>query len=542
MKTSNDCLLPCLPVAPLMPRPPAVCYHSELFSSSRHHLGIYRAVVVACRYRLPKQLLEISNLQSRLYNALSQVVGRHPMLRVGIARQDSSHSVFCHVPELDLRRQVEFETLIAGEDLDEVEDGRVYDDSLGCAIGRRLNRCWQDIETRPPWALVVVGARITGERVRAPPGAVDIIFAFHHSLMDGVSGRIFHEALLDALNNSPSSISSSSHHILSFPDPPILPEGQTAVVDFTVSPSFVVHTLWAEFGPRFLKPGRSPIWHGRAIDFSLPYETIVRPVFYDADVLDSLLVSCRLHSATITGLFNALTAAILASHLVPADDETAPPLLAASTPISLRPFMAASADPALRDSLRCLITQQTHRFPPEDTRYFTAGGLVDGDDNDDAAVWRLAARVTKELTDRTATLPADTITGLMSYVSDWHTYWRSKDGQPREESFSVSNLGVLGSRREQQPANNGGKAGDNGDEETCAVADAVVHITHALFSNGAMVAGPAIGVNLVSAAGGCLGLTLSWQRDVVDEGLMQRLEADLRDMPRRLHETGSFFN
>ena len=475
---------------------------SEHFSSTRHHIGIYRCVTVTCRYQANASSAAQAQLDTaKLYPALATVVAAQPMLRVGILGQDTNKAHFSHLKEVDLRNHVFFKTLAC-------ESAEKYEALVAEQQGWHHDQLWPDLETRPPWRLAVLQP---GPDINQEIQSVDLVFAFHHSLMDGTSGRRFHELLLAALNDpsQPSCSSPDAPHLLSFPNAPKLPEAQEDVIPFTNSIPYVAKTLWTELGPDMLKPRKIVPWHGKAIDFSIPHKTRVRPVDIPHEVIGSLLKACREHSTTLTGLFHALTLVSYARNL--ATDEAKS--FAASTPINLRPYFGPNADPELKDLLRCLITSFSHEYSAE------AVAAVRRPETDlDALIWQNAKRIKTELVERLATLPKDDINGLLKYVGDWFDFWEKKKGKTRSESWEVSNIGVL----PRPPP------------------DATWAITRLLFTNGSMVAGPALGVNIASAEKGILTAGISWQDTVVPDELVDSLERDLKAYPQRLHETGKF--
>ncbi|KAH7310523.1 alcohol acetyltransferase [Stachybotrys elegans] len=472
------------------PTPLRPLSHIERFSSTRHHLGIYRCVVVTCRYHASHPLTP-----SRLYAALAVLIRAHPMLRVGILNQHTSTPCFSHVPEVDLRNHLDFRPVetVASRDEYEAEVAKVQ--------GWRHNQLWQDIETLPPWQLIVL----------TPPAGMfaqhtyDLVFGYHHSLADGTGGRVFHELLLTALNQP--SQPPSSPHSLSFPTPPLLPEAQQDVIDYKSSPTFVLGAIWSSMAPAWLQPPKQPIWHGRHIDYSLPYITRVSPVDIDADTLSSLLKACRRHSTSLTGLLHALALTSLSLHLPAADA----PAFVSATPINARPYLSPSANPDLLHTLRVLISSQSHSHSSS-----VVAAFRDPAADLDALIWSNAQRIKNELTERASTLPLDDPISLTRYISDWFAYWRKKDGQPREDSWEISNIGAI-----KEPGTD-------------------TAISRILFTNGAMVAGPAIGLNVGSVAGHGLTIAISWQDAIVPDSVIQQLSSDFAAFTTRFHKTGKF--
>jgi hypothetical protein len=117
---------------------------------------------------------------SLLYPGLAKVVEAQSVLRVGIFGDDSNHARFSHVTEIDLHDHVAFKTL-------ECETGTQYESLLA---ERHHDQLWQqDVESPSPWRVAVLQPSSNLEEVAFQV----VIFAFHHSLMDGLSGRRFHE-------------------------------------------------------------------------------------------------------------------------------------------------------------------------------------------------------------------------------------------------------------------------------------------------------------------------------------------------------------
>ncbi|KAG5916473.1 hypothetical protein E4U42_007652, partial [Claviceps africana] len=131
-----------------------------------------------------------------------------------------------------------------------------------------------------------------------------------------------------------------------------------------------------------------------------------------------------------------------------------------------------------------------------------------------AAVWSIARDLKTHLAARTRTLPRDDPCALLKYVPDWFDYFRAKDGQPRPESWELSNIGVF--HPPHLPPASPAPA---------------FSFSSAYFTNGAMPVGPVLGVGMASVAGGGLTVGLSWHGGAVSEALMAGLVEDLERQP-----------
>ncbi|KAL7921860.1 alcohol acetyltransferase [Trichoderma austrokoningii] len=489
---------------------------SELFSSSRHHLGIYRCVTVSCRHLHP-QSLDGAQISPAFFAALASIVQEQPILRVGIAGEDSSNAHWTYIPQLDLKDHVSVQ-VVACETVQE------YEDKVAEHQGREHDRKWHDLETRPPWRITILRPSSSSSNenesvLQQQLGSQeDVFFSFHHSLLDGTSGREFHEMLLSALATTHQTQDKEDFPTeLSFPEPPSLHEPVEAAINFTLSWRFMLGILWNHFGPWFLKPKPQPVWNAKPIDFALPYKTRIKPIDISAETLAVLLDACRKHSVTLTALLHSLVLTSLAKRLSSSSSAAESPAFQSGTPISLRPYLARKPDDKTSASppLRCLVSTCIHKFSPKAVSSLRA---PNADIN--SLIWENAAQVRKDLAAKLALTPKDDITAMFKFIGNWIEFWQSRDGKARTESWEISNIGVL---KNAEATTNGPRA------------------TRMLFSNGAMVAGPPIGVDVASVAGSKLTISLSWQDKAVDEALIDQLRSDLRGYAAKLAETGSSF-
>lgn len=453
-----------------------------MYYAARDHLNIYHSAACLARYTpTSASSTSPSDISGHFYASLASVVHSQPMLRVGIANTSNANTAyFTYLPSINLESHVRVTTVSAAtEAAFAAESARIQAQAHG--------EKWQDLETTSPWRLVIV---------RSDSDAIafeDIIFVFHHSLLDGMSAKLFHKHLLTALNTI-STTDDSTPHKLTFTAAPDLPLGQEDTVPATMSLPFMLRTLWSELAPSYLKPKPTPIWAAKDVTLSVPNITRLIPVDISAADTKQLLAACKSHNTTLTALLHALILSLL-SRRFPSSKFTC------ATPMSLRPY---SSDPK-SETLRNLIT----------THHTDLSASTD--------IWSSAAHIRSDFAARLASLPANDVTMLTKYVSNWNDFLRKKDGSPRNGSWEISNVGVLSP---------GAAAADAG--------DAKYKITRVLFSNAGMPTGAAIGVNVVSVADGPLGISLSWQKDIVDDELVEYVASGLRKLVDGFCARGEF--
>lgn len=465
-------------------------------------MGIFRRVTVTCRYQRTSAISK-SEFENELYHALGQVVASQPMLQVSILDEDSNAAKFGHLHEINIHDHVAFKDLNCKTS--EEYGAALLEENEAC-----LATLFPDVASQSPWRITVL--KPSDSAVAPSLNFYDVMFSFHHSLMDGTSGRRFHELLLQALN-SPGKLQegASSNHILSFPEGQKLPESQEDAIPFTNSISFVVQAFWNELAPSALKPRRDIPWHGKPTDYKLPNKVHVRAIDVVPKDVDKLLVACRQHSTSLTGLVHAFALVSFSRHLSEAEGVT----FACSTPINLRPWFGPSADPNHKELLRCLITSHTHSLEGELVREVRASGNEDLTD----VIWKIARRMKSEISAKTVSLPHNDVGGLIKYIGDWFGMWKRKEGGPRSDSWEVSNIGKLVNKSDQP---------------------AEWSVSRVLFSNPAMVTGPAVGINVASVEGGALTATISWQDTIVPDELGDTIRRDFIAFVKCFSECGKF--
>ncbi|KAJ8124463.1 hypothetical protein O1611_g9177 [Lasiodiplodia mahajangana] len=131
------------------------------FHTARHSLGILRAVIVTCRYKVSAAYLQRRTLSLRdvIESALATVVLRQGMLRVGVTGEDTKEPAFVHLNTIDMRRVVEWKDITAPDNTQSAKvegEKQHYEDRLLRSLERYHEVLWEDLANRPGWKIVSV--------------------------------------------------------------------------------------------------------------------------------------------------------------------------------------------------------------------------------------------------------------------------------------------------------------------------------------------------------------------------------------------------
>ncbi|KAI0815794.1 hypothetical protein GGR55DRAFT_362584 [Xylaria sp. FL0064] len=520
------------------------------YNTARHNLGILRAVIVTCRYRIPaaRARRQAVSLHDALENALAHVVLGQAMLRVGIAGEDTKEPAFVYLKTIDMRRMIEWKEIIisaarpkgqtgmGNEGVSGKEQEKAqYEDRLLRSLEKYHEPLWEDLAGKPGWKIVVHHDPRQFSALQSPqsPSAdhvtqddnvmlfIDISFCFHHAYADGRGGYIFHGDLQRALNNAarPAEL---RNHILHLPTPPVLPPPMGTLIPFSLSWGFILRMVCSEILSALPVPlslrrllglelNEADIpWTGAPIDGSNP-KIHIRTLFKIEDEvqLKGILAQCRNHKSSLTGLLHALIARSLARHV---KDRA----FRSMTPISLAEY----ADPNIAgltftpsETIHCLVTGLSSDHDLDAVqRLQRSQGEKDVPVSDDAAVWAFAQDMTAHLRAKTSSLPRDDILALSGLIGDWHEFFRKKFGKPRDGTWELSNLGSLSAA----------DAGISGPEN-----GGPWFINHAIFTQGNAISA-ALNINVAGVVGHGIHVTVSWQDGIVDVDLVSRLTSDLQ--------------
>ncbi|KAI1436160.1 hypothetical protein GGR50DRAFT_653003 [Xylaria sp. CBS 124048] len=529
--------------------------HSK-YHTARHSLGILRAVIVTCRYRTSAIYLRQKSLslQDVIENALTTVILGQPMLRLGIAGEDTKDPTFVHLKTIDMRRMIEWQELITPDtrqtentsskdgskkDVDRKHEEARYEADLFRSLEKHHRLLWEDLTVKPGWKIVVHHdpRQLNPFQPPGPPGlereekgptdvllSFDIAFCFHHAYADGRSGYIFHKNLQQALNNAtrPPEL---QNHIFHLPKSPTVPPNMETLIPFSTSWSFMIRAVWEHLlyptiASSFLKHlfnltnVTDTTWTGAPVDASNTMVHIRMLFQLEGEArLNKILAVCRSHGTSLTGLLHALIGRALARREGNRSFRSV-------TPIALSSYVDRSIAGAAftpGTTIHCLVTALTCDHDLDSVQRLGDGGT---------GTWAFAKNMTARLRAKAASLPRDDILALSPLVGDWHEHFRGKFGKARESSWELSNLGSLSAVDAGVP------------NSTTGSGDGRWFIDRALFTQGAKATGAALNVSVSGVVGRGVWATVSWQDGIVSIDLAEAIASDVQAWIDELGETG----
>lgn len=468
----------------------------EKYYSARSSLGLYNSVIVTGSYSTDQPYAQ-EELHSAISRAVLGVIACHDILRCCIQGDDESKPVFVLSDDLDITAMISLRTI-------------TKDQSVIQHLEELHDQAWRQQNETPPWRIGLLWpdqSRPSGIAVTK----VDIAFVFHHALADGLSGAAFHSCLLQKLNE----LSFCSNAVAKSPSPDKLSVVAPVekLISFHNSLLFLLREVLQEYGPSWLFGRQTQYYSGAdcGVSATCPYTTHLRLLEIDAEEVQSLLRQCKIHSVTMTSLITASLVISLAINLPSARS------LVGSTPYTMRGVSGTG----FQD-----LCNQTSGF---DTTY-------DSTDLDDIrqystsdmslltnTLWSIAARHTSQLKSTQSAIHKDNPVGLLPYVSDFHTFFTKKLHRKREKSFEVSNLGLVPFSPSSRLAAPDPTTDHTPTSHRPSTGDRRWRIEKAVFSQGAAVVGPALALSCASVRDGPMTITMSWQENVVEEGIVEKV-------------------
>ncbi|KAH6994980.1 alcohol acetyltransferase-domain-containing protein [Ilyonectria destructans] len=488
---------------------PFECFQSALFT-----LDLYCGTSVICRYGIPENLRDRSlheKLVEFFENAVADTIIQHPLLQVGLTDRDTKRPAWIQLDHIDLSKQIEWRV---------IDESEKHDAIFKKTLQEQLDTKYESPETRPSWRIIV--SRLDAE-------LLEVMFVWSHLITDGTGGKIFHETLFQSLNKVRDETSESicvNHLVKPTATPQNLPPPQDSICNFTISPVYAVFLLWNEFKPKMFTPTLAP--HKlRAPIHLTPTGTQSRRLCIDNVTLQNVLVACRAHKTTLTGLLHGICLVSLVSLL---KDET-PATLYSETPLNLRRFIPSGPPgyPEFEPSktIGNYVSKMDHVHDQAlvtKVRDLARGGSTESERIAalEDVMWSVSTTVREELQGKLDLNLKNELCGLMKLVGDYRDYFKGQMTKPRHSSWLVSNLGVI-----------------DGGLPSAASPDKQQDWTmeRAYFALGANTMGSTLTISPLAVKNGPLMIGVSWQNETVDvslgEGAVAGLETWLNHIGSR---------
>ncbi|KAK6336947.1 hypothetical protein TWF718_009736 [Orbilia javanica] len=301
-----------------------------------------------------------------------------------------------------------------------------------------------------------------------------IAFIWHHVIGDGRSGLAVHQSLLESFRLFEDDIDCKSNR------------PTTASLEFTcvpTSPKPLFLPMEKMLPNSSAPPAPAPLqglkWAGNFYNDKSPILTKLGHIRVSANSVQRILSQCRKHGTTMTALLQAIVAKSLLNK-VPSDR------IRTAVAVSLRRFF----DPKLEidDSVMGLwISTYTTEY--HKTQFSQNAEKLD-------SLWKISQQNTAQINGVMANHGKDVeIMGLMG-VHDYSAAVKSRVGQPRDNSFGLTNLGIFR-----------GVSTVEGQED--------IAIDDMFFSQSCHANGAAFQICIVTVQGGDMNVVFNWQEGVV---------------------------
>ena len=331
-----------------------------------------------------------------------------------------------------------------------------------------------------------------------------VIWAYHHAIADGTSGKIFHRDLLRILNSgdledgdAPSPIvflnrPDGQEHIVSFP-PPL-----ESVFTPSLGLGYILKACCNEYLP-FTLDANLKLWScgtqpAKQECFIPPtgLRTELHTLRISNEVVLGALNEARKHNTTISALLEALLSlAIL--EVFPSHD-------------AVRVILVFSARRWLGDKLAAYggADNVLGLYVIQDSQDFTRATLSSSPGEQPLAGLWAAAKWAKDRIDQVIdTRGKNTLGALLRFVTSFDYHFKSKIGKHRGEGLEVSNIGVF--------------------EGEASGAGTKWNISEMRFAQSASVVGVALTCSVISVYGEAMCLGFTWQEGVASREEIEKV-------------------
>lgn len=535
----------------------------EQYTSYRHNFKQYFAVAFAGVY-LPTGLDPSSSEnvpfdKARLYAPVAKLVSEHPSLALIIkneSRLDVPHE-FELLLELDVSRNIIYSPVVTEKEpsIEDLKKSAIELDSIDSnpvilkTISDRLSIQFDLIDEIPPWRLIVSPAKLTSKDGTITYGS-HIIFAFHHSLADGTSGKLFLNALLEVLNNQYQDKTVSESSIAKLPLTTLIPPPLEETMPLPTSFRRITTALLQDMGwlPAFKHWSGAPVLdtiskNAVGID---QYRIQVKILRVSAQNAATLLSKAREHKVSITSLISSI--GVVALHLTlkrwygnssglpkkeqyPGNFEG----LQCSIPKNLRPIMKKhKADtkftflPFLEDAMGVYVCSIDHNLSISFIEPILLANKDNTEEAEKSAVWETAKQIKQTINDHAKTDNKNLDTGLLKYISSFPKFFKKKVGGKRKGSIEVSSI-MAGPDKSVSTVPKDGSS-TSAIAATAGTPERPYALKNLLFAQTASGATAPINVSLISFKSGDMCISFSWVTASVEAKFVDYFEAKFQEL------------
>ncbi|KAL1962165.1 hypothetical protein VTN77DRAFT_511 [Rasamsonia byssochlamydoides] len=438
----------------------------EEYSTARHHLRFYFNVAVTATYRLSEgAVLPIKN---HIYRACEILIAQHSNLAAIPVDEGTRAPYFARLPEIDLDKCVSFQqrsqNYAASHDPEQPSRDVELDELLQIQHNTPFS------PGLPYWRLCILTDPADVRQFTA-------VFVYHHAIGDGSSGKAFHNTFTRALREVQLLPSGVAKNPVIPPTSPLLPSLEE-VMPLPVSMLYLAKEfLYSKIGPR-----NDPLlWTGSHI--KAPLTNLIRHVVLSKSTTMKLRKACQMNGTTVTAALQAMIARVIFNH-VPATFKK----LRCSGAISLRRWLLETIT---EDSIGVWVQEYEEVYERDNF-------------NGQEFPWDEARRSRRTIEHVLEQKGRNQSIGLLKYVSDYHRdLFLSKVGKPRHSSFELSNIGAYVVDSDSPPH--------------------APEVGRMVFSQSANVTGSALAVSAITGGDGCLVLSFTWQKDVLESDFIKTL-------------------
>lgn len=529
----------------------------EQYTSYRHNYKQYFAVLFAGVY-LPvgidsTSLKNSPFLKSDLYVPLAQLINEHQSLAVLIQNEDKLDvpHLFSLPSQVDIEKNIVYSPIVSSDGQDITSESlkasaielSSVDSNPGLlkTMASRVSTQFESVDKILPWRVILTPVKLTHQDGSIIYGS-HLIFAYHHSIADGTSGKIFMTRLLDILNTQYKSHSENSTPS-SLVDIPPSSEIFPTIEHALDLPQSIFHLIGIK-----LKIGgwltRFKPWSGYPVLDTISENAVgieqygceVKLLRVSASKMMELLSKARKNKGSITSLFTGIGEVAFHSTLkeffdspdIPSDQRYPGPFydgIQSSIPRNLRPNMKKGEtgsknltfSPSLKDAMGVYVCSVKHDMPSSQIENILAN--ASDKQAQEAAIWKCSNSAKKAILDSINQKNKNLDTGLLAYINSMPDFFRGKVGKPRNGSLEVSSI-LAGADPSVAIKSSDGTVL----EPTAGTKDRPYVLKNLAFIQTASAIGTPVNLSLVSYKGGDLAISISWSPGAVPDGFVDKFE------------------